>query len=565
LRKSGLLLFLILSGLIAWSQSPYQDLLFKTYAQRAPLLLNFYHGTVSNADSVTIFQRIDSITQLARDNKDEDLLLETALMRAHYYYYRDTVFSRELILAKLDNLKQLAIDKKALWLEIMAENMMALYNYNNLHYQQAFVHHQRVYHLIRDVDPEDFPQKQNCLLQMGMEYYHFNDFPESIFYIRQALYAEPKSRMSLFRPRLSLLNTIGLAYQKMGNLDSADYYFKFTIDESVKQGDVTWECIASGNLGNDYFLRREFDKAIPLLEKDVQNALLSKDWGLAAGSQMILGAISLEQKNTAKAWEQLQQARQLSYASTQYSRLQNLYPLLSKLYAAKGMADESAMFLDSAMMVKDSLANAFNKLLLLRARQQVEIEQYNAEVESVRSQRRVNILERNVLMGVVLLLMVIAVIIYKAQKRKNELEKEKAQKASEELAIASRQLNDFAKNISEKNTLIEMLEAQRGNEVSEALQQLQHSTILTDEDWEYFRVMFEKVHQGFLQRLKQKEPNLTPAETRFMVLTKLGLSAKEMAATLGIGADAIRQLRSRVRKKLSLGEEVNLDEWTERV
>jgi DNA-binding CsgD family transcriptional regulator len=561
LKSAYSILVLILLGYSSRAQSPYQNLLSRTFAERAAILLDFYHGTVYNGDSVHIFQKIDSIAQLARDNKDQDLLLETALMRAHYFYYRDTIFSRAFILEKLDNLKQLAIEKKSFWLEIMAENMMALYNYNRQYYQQAFVHHQRVYHLIKDIDPEVFPQKQNCLLQMGMEYYHFNDFPESIFYIRQALYAEPKSRMAFFRPRLSLLNTIGLAYQKMNNLDSADHYFRFTIQEAVKQNDIVWECIASGNLGYSYFLRREFDKAIPLLEKDVRNALLTNDPGLASGSQMILGAISLEQKNTAKAWEQLQLARQLAYASTQYSRLQTLYPLLSKLYAAKGMPGESALFLDSAMVVKDSLSRAFNALLLLRARQQVEMERYNAEMEGIRSQQKINILERNILIAVVLLLMGIAVLIYRAQQKKNELQKERAQKASEELMVASRQLTDFAKNISEKNAMIEMLQTQNGNETTEALEKLQHSTILTDEDWEYFRGMFEKVHQGFLQRLKQKEPNLTPAETRFMVLTKLGLSAKVMAATLGIGADAIRQLRSRVRRKLNLGEEANLDEW----
>ena len=86
------------------------------------------------------------------------------------------------------------------------------------------------------------------------------------------------------------------------------------------------------------------------------------------------------------------------------------------------------------------------------------------------------------------------------------------------------------------------------------------STILTDDEWEYFRQLFEKVHAGYLQRLKEKFPGLTPAETRFMALSKLNLSSKEMAGTLGVGTDAIRQYRSRLRKKLNLTEEDNLQE-----
>ncbi|MEO8174763.1 MAG: hypothetical protein ABI581_16825 [Sediminibacterium sp.] len=86
--------------------------MFKTFAQRAPLLLDFYQGIVRDSSAATIFQKIDEITKVANKNKDEDLLLETALMRAHYFYYRDTIFSRKIILGKLDSLKQVGIDKK---------------------------------------------------------------------------------------------------------------------------------------------------------------------------------------------------------------------------------------------------------------------------------------------------------------------------------------------------------------------------------------------------------------------------------------------------------------------
>lgn len=516
-------------------------------------MLLFYHATIQHEDSALIFRKIDSIRQVANKHNDDDLKMEVSLLYAHYFYFRKQI-SPVKVLSVLDSVKKEAIQQKKLWAEALAENMAALYNFNTLqHYEVAFEHHQRVYNLIKDLSSKEFPHKQNCLSQMADEYYFFSDFEQSIRYNRMALDAEPPYKLYPPAIRIIILNTLGLSYQKLNRLDSSDYYLNEAHSLAVKENNEAWQGISSGNLGYNTFLRGHFDMAIPLLEKDVRIALKYTDWGLASGSLMVLGDISLQQGNISKANHQLSEARQYVYRSGQYQRLQILYPLLSKLYAAEGNAMLATRYLDSALFVKDSVARKLNALQMLRARQKVDLEKYRAEMESVESERKLNIQERNILIGVVLLLMAIAIYIYKQQRKKYRMQ-------NEVLITASKQLSDFAKNISEKNALLELLEQQHGNTTNETLEQLRHSTILTDSDWEYFRDLFEKAHPGFLHRLKEKIPGLTPAETRFIVLSKLGLSGKEMAAMLGIGTDAIRQLRSRVKKKLNLGEETNLDD-----
>ena len=89
---------------------------------------------------------------------------------------------------------------------------------------------------------------------------------------------------------------------------------------------------------------------------------------------------------------------------------------------------------------------------------------------------------------------------------------------------------------------------------------MQQSTILTDEEWEKFRDIFEKVHGGYLKRLKDKLPGLSPAETRYMALAKLQLSSREMAATLGVSKQAIHVTSHRLRKKLHMPEDGSLEE-----
>ncbi len=542
----------ILLCIPALSQNPYQSLVSSTHAKRLEKLLVHYDYYLIIKDSVSIFNTIDSIRQVAVINNDNDLLMETALLRAHYFYYR-AEFPADMVLPMIDSIKTAAAKQKKVWAEALAENMMALYNFDHLkHYQQGFEHHERVYELIKNLPASAFPHKQNCLYQMARNYYYFSDFRESIIYNKLALEEEPSFKMHVISMRVNILNTIGLAYQNLGMLDSSDYYLRGAYDLAVKENSRVWQGISSGNLGYNLFLGKQFSQAVPLLEKDVTIAIENADWGLASGSLMVLANISLQQHDMAKAGKQVMDAREYVYRSKQYKRLQQLYPLLSRLYAAQGKTALATVYMDSALFVKDSVAREFNALLMMRAKQKVELEKYRSEVDSIESRRKLNIVERNILIAAILLLMAGAIFVYKQQRKKYRLKQQ-------ELETATRQLTDFARNISEKNTLIEMLEQQHGDETSDALEQLRQSTILTDDDWEYFRNLFEKVHHGFLHRLKEKIPGLTPAETRFIVLSKLSLSGKEMAAMLGIGADAIRQLRSRVKKKLDLGEESSIE------
>ena len=536
-----------------------EALLHKTYSQRVAPLLSFYQTGIRELDSISVFTRINNIKKLAVDNDDDDLLMEAALMRAHYFYYRQ-YFPASLLLPMMDSLKEQGVKRNKPWLVTRAETMMALYNFFHINqYEAGFEHFQKMYQLLQQFTSDEFPLKQTCLYLIASAYYTFSDYRKAIFYLQEA------SRQTSPVPEWHYLsinsrNTIGLCYQKLGQFDSSDHYFHLAYQKAVEQNSRAWQGIVSGNLGHSYFLKKQYDQAIPLLQKDVDIATEYKDWGLASGSLMPLAAIDLERNDIIKAEQHLQQARSFIYISQQYKRLQDLYPLLSKLHATKGNPKLASLYLDSSIYIKDSLNREFNAMLALRAQQKVEREQEKAEVENIIHQKKIKIIQRNILIAVVVLLMFLTIYIYWQQQKKQRLDKEKLKKAEEELKLASRQLDDFRKYISEKNSFIETLQQNIGHDRQNALQQLQKSTILTDDEWEYFRQLFEKVHAGYLQRLKEKFPGLTPAETRFMALSKLNLSSKEMAGTLGVGTDAIRQYRSRLRKKLNLTEEDNLQE-----
>lgn len=554
--------FLAIQLLCAHSAiAQYNHLLHKSYGERAPLLVPFYHREVLDRDSVTLFGEIKKIEQLARKNSDEELLLETKLMRAHYFYSRNR-FPQKIVLGMLEDLKTDGLRKNKLWLEAMAENMLALYHFYELkNYELAFEHHLRVYELIKDISPGEFPYKQDCLDQLAYEYYVFEDYQRAIFFGKEALKADPPKKMNLRSSplRLGILNTIGSCYHRRNMIDSADYYFNQVVKGSVIAKSAIWEGIGSGNLGRNELLRGRYNQARYLVEKELLAAEDDKDIGVAASALTVLGDISLRTGNIALARQQLTKAHRYIRISGEPKRLKDLYPLLSKLSTQSGDIAKASMYLDSAIFIRDSLKDNLNAMKLLKATQRVDLERYRSDLGDIESQRKINVLERNAAIIFILIMAGAAVVVYRAQQQKNRVRKLQEQLAREELAAAAKQLDTFAKNLAEKNTLIALLQNTRDGAEKEAVTALQKSTILTEDDWTTFRELFEKVHQGFFERLKIRFPDLSPAEVRFMALSRLDLPAREMAAMLGVGTDTIRQHRSRIRRKLNLREDLTVE------
>ncbi len=537
-----------------------QQLLHKAFAERAVILSRFYNYDLVYKDSVSLFNRINSIKKLAVDNHDDDLLLEAHLLRCCYFFHRK--FPHALVLSMLDSLNEEGKKQGKLWLQIVAENALATYNFNTMqHYEQGFEHQQRAYDMFKNVDPAEFPRKQDYLSQMADMHYFFNDFRQAIFYDLQALRAEPPVQVASFPVDINILNTIGLCYQQLNMTDSAEYYFGRTISLAKTRNEEPWVGIGSGNLGYSLFLQKKYAAAIPLLQKDVDQAVKGQDWGLASGSLMALADISILDGDLTKAGDQIALCRQYVSRSGQYKRFQRLYPIMSKYYALTNQPALAAKYLDSSIFVKDSLNRKFSALQLLRASQHIDLERNRAAIANIESQKTISTLERDTLLGILLLVTGATALIYREQRKRARLQKELIVKTQSELEDATKQLNDFAKNIAEKNEMIQLLGQQADGADKDAVWKLQQSTILTDADWAYFKGLFEKVHNGYLQRLKEKLPGLTPAEVRFMALSKLGLNSREMASMLGVGPEAIRQYRLRLRKKFDLHEEASLEEF----
>jgi DNA-binding CsgD family transcriptional regulator len=83
----------------------------------------------------------------------------------------------------------------------------------------------------------------------------------------------------------------------------------------------------------------------------------------------------------------------------------------------------------------------------------------------------------------------------------------------------------------------------------------------SDDDWNRFAIHFDEVHNNFLATLKVKYPQLSPTDLKLCAFLRLNLSSKEIAQRLNISLKGVEVSRYRLRKKLGLATEVNLNDF----
>ena len=95
----------------------------------------------------------------------------------------------------------------------------------------------------------------------------------------------------------------------------------------------------------------------------------------------------------------------------------------------------------------------------------------------------------------------------------------------------------------------------------ETIAALSNLTILTEAEWDQFKELFEKNYPMFFQDLREKVPDITVAEQRMAALICLQLTTRQMASMQGISPDSVHKTRQRLRHRLGVSTETNLEEY----
>ncbi len=146
----------------------------------------------------------------------------------------------------------------------------------------------------------------------------------------------------------------------------------------------------------------------------------------------------------------------------------------------------------------------------------------------------------------------------------------KNEKLQSEIDHKNRELANTTMHLLDKNEFIidikRDLKAVLGNghdarsEINQIIKSIDRN-VNVEADWEHFTLHFDDVHNGFLKRLKEQYPNITPLETKLAAFLRMGMNTKEIASLLHNSVRGVEISRYRLRKKLHLGKDVNLTEF----
>lgn len=584
-----LLLTIAVSLYAITGYAKYEQLLNKTYAERYLAIDSLFYYNFTLRENIPQFTKeLNLLATEARAVGDIELECEADLLSiANNSVGVESRF--HLVEPQANKLLEKAKKHKLIQIQVRARQYLGrFYMEKKRNYIKAIDEFMKSYYLMKSLDPAEFPIMNECIYNVAHAYYTFGDIEDARKYMVAADHIVlPNSMTMKDNPNkattyISLENTLGLIYRQDKKYDSAIYYFEVVRGLAANIKDTLWMGIASGNIGICYYLQQEYQKAIPLLEYDIKQSFRGEQYDNAINSLLKLADIYLQNNDMETVKLLLDSARvNLDLAYEPSEHMQYLGLMLAKYYSYVGNYQLAYRYMDTSLNARQEIEEKKDAMQLANQQYKLQLQEHRAELQKKEDDKNLQLLKRNCIIFGICVLALFAIMFINRQKevyrQKSRLAEYEQARAELVLANARKQLDVFTNSIREKNQLIEQFsETINQNHVPVATKEqiaadnntilkLQQSILLTDEQWSEFSDMFETVYGGFLTRLKEKLPGLTPAEVRFMALSKLKLSNKEMAGMLGIGLSGMRNYKYRLRKKLDISDDTALEDLIESI
>lgn len=344
------------------------------------------------------------------------------------------------------------------------------------------------------------------------------------------------------------------------NSDSlALYYYRQSLARATDEGDDMRIARLLSDIGSVYQHLKRYPVALHYQQQAMQRVVYAHDTIAMATIYMRQCALARTQGDCTGALTHARNA--LVFVKKMPAKdVVELYSQVYKVYACLSDFKQAFDFQSKYAKMTDSLQRVASRNEAARLHYNYELDKKEAAIASVQQQRDREVFRRNAFIGALVVVLIIGGLIYNRQKIIFE----------KKLMLKKQRLDNYTRSLVEKSEMI--------RKVNEELTALQNSLskedlhirkfnevlnlqILTEEDWESFKLAFEGVHPGFFGKLRYHYPDITVSELRLAALIKLKLSLKESAAMLGISPESVKKSRYRLKKKLEVPDSENVDEF----
>ena len=414
-------------------------------------------------------------------------------------------------------------------------------------------------------------------LNLGSTYNQMDRFDDGILHYEKAdFYFKEQNNLG---GQSHVLNNLGQVYRKKkrwkdaekAHLESIQHAEQMKFDFNILMNHI--------NLVKLYFETEAFDKCTPHL--DAAERIAKK-----IDNNFTEGAVIRYRTRIALKEGEIRKARRYAIDAEKYVLGFNDPIEEKEIYFEMAEIKEGLKEYKSSLSFLKKGHQAFDSIYTVQTDKQFaeldliyKTEKKDAEIVLLNKQTELDATRKKGLWaGLGLLALLAASIIYSLiQKKKKEkailtqekdAEKQKRQLAEQELEFKKKELTAKALQLARKNEFLHKLESEVDSltssidasvgKTSGRISRMIHRDSVDDEEWEQFGKEFSSVHQDFLDRIKRKFGMFSKSEMRLIALLKMNLSSKDIASTLRISADGIKKARYRLRKKLELDSEVDL-------
>ncbi|PWH82503.1 hypothetical protein DIS18_09635 [Algibacter marinivivus] len=376
-------------------------------------------------------------------------------------------------------------------------------------------------------------------------------------------------------------NSLGISYQNLNDYTSAENYFNLAVENAKKVEDNLGITNALHNLGEINRLQNNNVEAKKILQ---EAKVIAEKENLKLGLVNALHSISkidFQSKNYSSALKNNVEAIDLAKSLGAMSHLADLYKYRSTILEGLNKNNDALEFLKLYQTINDSLftTKKFQQIEELKTiyeteKKETEIALQQEEIKTLNKDVEISNLKNGMYLGGMLTFIIISGLLYfgfKQRIKKNKIEREKQEAIyKQEIEFKKKELASQTLHLVQKNTFIQelkenLVKIKQSPELFKVefrrLVMLLKKESAEDKDWEVFKSYFTEVHNNFDHKLKNIYEDISEKEMRLASFLRMNLSTKEIASMLNVLPESVLKSKYRLKKKLKLEKEVDLNQF----
>ncbi len=427
---------------------------------------------------------------------------------------------------------------------------------------------------ILDSTSANSPLNINVRISISDAYRQQHDFSKGILMIKEIIQTNRNLDLKTKARAYTRLAALFDEHRGMGNnrLDSVIKYSEKSILISKKNGFYNLLASSQNELGFVYMNLKKYTKAKSYYLKAFNNYSITGD---SINLINVLINLSINYKrmgNIYAADSVINNAFQFSTEKENKNMFMRIYLQKAAVYEAAGDYKKAFEYLHKGRIMQKQYFHERINAQIYEMAAKYDLQRKQNKIDKEKLINKKNKKEKFYLLilviALVLILLISLLLFY--LKRKTNLQKEKLaqfhnQLLENKLEFKNKELSTAIAHSVAYNEVLESVKKALSSKHKEDALKIINANINTEQNWQSFLLNFNQLYPDFFSNLKQKHPSLTESEIKLSALLMMGLKSKEIAVVLNIALSSVNKNRQRLRKKLNLQAEMDINQYLSKI